>query len=173
VLGTAASASDAGAGRVVVVETTVDDLDPRVWPTVVDGLLAVGALDAWITPVLMKKGRPGHVLTVLTPDVHAAAVRDLVLRSTSALGVRQHDVVREVLGRCWSDVTVAGAPVAVKIGHRVGRVVHVSPEFDAAAAVSSSAGLPVREVLERAGAAAVAAGLVPGAPLPDDARPAR
>lgn len=173
VLGTAAApARPAGDGRtVVLVETTVDDLDPRVWPSVVDGLLATGALDAWITPVLMKKGRPGHVLSVLVPDADAPAVRDLVLRSTSALGVREHPVVRETLDRSWADVEVAGETVAVKIGHRDGRVVHVSPEFDAAAAAAAATGLPVREVLERAAAAAVSAGLTPGAALPDGARP--
>ncbi|MBI4942219.1 MAG: nickel pincer cofactor biosynthesis protein LarC [Actinobacteria bacterium] len=156
---------------VVLVETTVDDLDPRVWPSVVDGLLAVGALDAWITPVLMKKGRPGPVLSVLVPQDRAPAVRDLVLRSTSALGVREHPVVRETLDRSWADVVVAGETVAVKIGHRDGRVVHVSPEFEAAAVAAAATGLPVREVLERAAAAAVDAGLVPGNALPGDARP--
>ena len=61
VLGTTAAAGEpARSGdAVVLVETTVDDLDPRVWPSVVDGLLAVGAFDAWITAVLMKKGRQG------------------------------------------------------------------------------------------------------------------
>ena len=173
VLGTAATVPEtAEPGQVVLVETTVDDLDPRVWPTVVDGLLAAGALDAWITPVLMKKGRPGHVLSVLATGAHAPAVRNLVLRTTSALGVRQHDVVREVLDRSWASVQVAGTAVAVKIGHRDGRIVHVSPEFDAAAAAAAATGLPVRELIERAGAAAVAAGLTPGAAVPDDARPA-
>ena len=73
VLGTSTATGAAGpdGGAVVLVETTVDDLDPRVWPTVVEGLLAVGALDAWITPVLMKKGRPGHVLSVLADGADA------------------------------------------------------------------------------------------------------
>ena len=94
-----------------------------------------------------------------------------MLRSTSALGVREHAVVREVLDRSWSDVAVAGRAVAVKIGHRDGRVVHVSPEFDAAAAAAAAAGPPVREVLDGPPPRRSAPASVPGAALPDDARP--
>jgi pyridinium-3,5-bisthiocarboxylic acid mononucleotide nickel chelatase len=158
-----------GLEELLVLETTVDDLDPRVWPTVVDDLLAAGAADAWITPVLMKKGRPGHVLSVLAAPTAAPALRALVLDRTSALGVRQWPVRRGVLDRAWVDVAVGDVTVPVKVGHRRGLVVHATPEFEDAARLAAATARPVREVLEAA-AAAAAAGVVPGSQLPGDAR---
>jgi uncharacterized protein (TIGR00299 family) protein len=166
--------SDAGPlQRLLLIETTVDDLDPRVWPTVVEDLLAAGAADVWLTPVLMKKGRPGHVLSVLAAAAVAPALRTLILHRTSALGVRQSPVARDVLDRAWADVEVAGGTVAVKVGHRAARIVHVAPEFEDVARLARRLGLPVRDMLEAAGAAASAAGLTPGSPLPASTRPDR
>ena len=71
----------------VVLEANVDDLDPRVWPGVIDALLAAGALDAWLTPILMKAGRPAHTLSVLARPADRDTLRDLLLDATSTLGV--------------------------------------------------------------------------------------
>jgi uncharacterized protein (TIGR00299 family) protein len=147
----------------VVVETTVDDLDPRVWPAVLDDLLAAGAADAWLTPVLMKKGRPGHVLTVLAPVERAPALRRLVLERTSTLGVRQHLVHRETLDRSWVEVTLPQGAVRVKLASRAGRLLHATPEYEDVARLAATSGRPVRDLLQAATAAAHASGLVPGA----------
>jgi len=138
---------------------------------VLDRLLAAGALDAWLVPVLMKKGRPAHVLTVLAHPHAVAALREVVLAETSTLGVREAGWTRTALPRGWSDVEVAGEPVAVKVAHRGGRVVQATPEFGEVAGVAERTGQPVRDVLDRAAAAAVVAGLVPGAPAPEGLRP--
>jgi uncharacterized protein (TIGR00299 family) protein len=158
VLGTAAApagsaASEGALERMTVVETTVDDLDPRVWPVVLEELLAAGAVDAWLTPVLMKKGRPGHVLTVLARPGTAGPLRRLVLDRTSALGVRQWEVEREILDRSWVSVPVSGHTVRVKVGTRDGVEVHSSVEFEDAARVAAATGRPVAEVLAAASAA--------------------
>lgn len=163
-----------GLSPMVLVETNLDDEDPRVLPTVIRDLLEAGAVDAWLTPIVMKKGRAAHTLSALCPPDLAGTVRGLILDRTSALGVRQSMVHRETLERTWVDVRVGavgdrGGPgdvVPVKVAHRGGTIVHVTPEFDAALAVSRGAGVPVRQVLSEAQAAAVAAGLVPGATLP-------
>ncbi len=167
----AAAQEDAG-DRVCVLEANVDDLDPRLWPGVLDRLLAGGALDAWLVPVLAKKGRPAHVLTVLAHPHRVPALRDVVFAETSTLGVRSADWSRTALPRGWVDVSVGGSSVPVKVGHRDGRVVRATPEFDAVEALARHSGRPVADVLAASAAAAATAGLVPGAPLPEGLRPA-
>ena len=72
----------------VVLESNVDDLDPRLWPGVLDALFAAGASDAWLTPILMKKGRPAHTLSVLCRPETVAAVQAAVFATTSTIGLR-------------------------------------------------------------------------------------
>ncbi|WP_375490020.1 nickel pincer cofactor biosynthesis protein LarC [uncultured Jatrophihabitans sp.] len=150
----------------VVIEANVDDLDPRAWPAVLAALLDAGARDAWLTPILMKKGRPGHTLHVLAAQASADMLRDLVVEQTSAIGTRSHDVGKHALARTWASVDVGGRPVRVKIAHSGGRIVQVSAEYDDAAALAAQLGRPVAHVLADAGRAAEAAGLLPGEPVP-------
>jgi uncharacterized protein (TIGR00299 family) protein len=157
---------DEDLAEAVLLEANVDDLDPRVWPEVLARLLAAGALDAWLTPILMKKGRPAHTLHVLTRPHDEPALADLVLAHTSTLGLRAGGVRRHVLDRSWAPVEVLGQPVRVKLGGRGGRLVQVTPEFEDVVALARSQGLPGGEVLMLAQGAAVAAGLVPGGPWP-------
>ncbi|HEX5811212.1 MAG TPA: LarC family nickel insertion protein, partial [Pseudonocardia sp.] len=149
-----------------VLETNVDDLDPRLWPTVLSALLAAGAADAWLVPILMKKGRPAHTLCVLTADAERAALRDAIFALTSTLGVRETPVSRVGLARGWRAVALPGGEVRVKVGLRAGRIVQATAEFEDAAALARARRVPVRQVLDEATAAADAAGLRPGAPWP-------
>ena len=147
-----------------VLETNVDDLDPRLWPTVLAALLGAGAPDAWLVPILMKKGRPAHTLCVLAHDRDREALRDKVFALTSTLGVRETPVSRTALQRDWRAVTVPGGEVRIKVGLRAGRIATTTAEFEDAAALARTRGVPVRRVLDEAAAAADAAGLGPGAP---------
>jgi pyridinium-3,5-bisthiocarboxylic acid mononucleotide nickel chelatase len=149
-----------------VLETNVDDLDPRLWPTVLSTLLERGAADAWLVPILMKKGRPAHTLCVLAHGAEREGLRDAVLSLTSTLGVREHPVSRTALERDWRTVAVRGGHVRVKVGLRAGRIVHATPEFEDVAALADARGVPAREVLDEAVAAAEAAALRSGAPWP-------
>lgn len=149
-----------------VLETNVDDMDPRVWPTVLASLLDAGAADAWLVPIVMKKGRPAHTLAVLTPVNRRDVLRRLIFELTSTIGVREVAVTRIALDRFWVPVPVAGGQVRLKVAHRGGEVVHATPEFDDAAKVAADRSVPVRRVLEEAVAAAEREGLVPGRPVP-------
>jgi pyridinium-3,5-bisthiocarboxylic acid mononucleotide nickel chelatase len=164
--GTAAATGPAGPEALVVLEANVDDLDPRVWPSVLTALLDAGAADVWLVPIVMKKGRPAHTLTVLADPALAPLLRDRVLDLTSTLGVRQTAVRRWALARGWADVDVDGVPVAVKVAHQDGAVVHATPEFEQVQAAATRLGRPVRDVLAAAGAAAAAAGLARGRGIP-------
>jgi uncharacterized protein (TIGR00299 family) protein len=167
-LGTATSTGPA-AERLWVLEANVDDLDPRVWPEVLATLLEAGAADAWLTPILMKKGRPAHTLSVLCGGAELAQLRDLALSLTTTFGVRQHEVTRHALDRDWRTVTVRGQPVRIKLSiGRDGLIRHATPEFEDAARAARGSGAPVREVLAEATGAAEAAGLKAGARLPLD-----
>jgi pyridinium-3,5-bisthiocarboxylic acid mononucleotide nickel chelatase len=145
-----------------VLETNVDDMDPRVWPTVLASLLNAGAADAWLIPIVMKKGRPAHTLAVLTAVSKRDALRRLIFELTSTIGVREVAVTRTALDRFWVPLPVTGGRVRIKVAHRSGEIIHATPEFDDAAEVAAERSVPVRRVLEEAVAAAEQAGLVPG-----------
>ncbi|MGY1743019.1 MULTISPECIES: nickel pincer cofactor biosynthesis protein LarC [unclassified Blastococcus] len=141
----------AGAEELLLLEATVDDLDPRVWPTVIGDLLAAGALDAWLTPVVMKKGRPGHVVTALAAPAAADRVRAVLFAGTTTLGVRETPASRHALARAFRSVDVDGQPVAVKLGLAPdGRVLNAMPEWEDVARAAAALGRPVKQVLARA-----------------------
>ncbi|WP_306204669.1 nickel pincer cofactor biosynthesis protein LarC [Actinoplanes sp. RD1] len=147
----------------VLLEANVDDLDPRLWPGVLARLLEAGADDAWLVPILMKKGRPAHTLSVLCHPARADALRELVFEHTTTLGVREHSLRKHPLDRYFVDVPVAGGTIAVKVGHRDGVIVQVMPEFEQVAALARARDRPERQVLREAVAAAAEQGLVIGA----------
>jgi hypothetical protein len=137
------------------IEANVDDLDPRLWPGVLDGLLAAGAADAWLTPILMKKGRPAHTVSALAGPDAADAVRQVLLDQTSTIGVRSTTVAKHALERSWITVDVDGEKVRVKLAHDRGRRANLAPEFDDVAAAAAALGVPAKDVLARATAAAL------------------
>jgi uncharacterized protein (DUF111 family) len=141
-------------GSAVVVEANVDDLDPRVWPAVIAALLDAGASDAWLTPILMKKGRPAHTLSVLVGPEALAAVRRTVFEQTSTIGVREVVHAKTTLEREERTVAVADQAVRVKVAWLEGRVVNAQPEYDDVAGVARATGRPVKDVLAEAAAAA-------------------
>ena len=170
VLGDAAARSVDPTSATLLLETNVDDLDPRLWPDVLQRLLRAGADDAWLVPILGKKGRPGHVLTVLGAPERADALRSEMLLGTSTFGVRETDYRKYALARTWFEIALGEVAVAVKVASRDGVIAQVSPEFDAVAAAAVTLGRTQHEVLTAAVAAAAAAGLVAGAPLPEGGR---
>ncbi|HEX2905070.1 MAG TPA: nickel pincer cofactor biosynthesis protein LarC [Jatrophihabitans sp.] len=131
------------------VEATVDDLDPRLWPGVLDDLVAAGAADAWLTPVLMRKGRPGHVVSALVPAAALDAVFRCLVTATTTLGARVHPVARRALARTSIMVELAGSQVRVKCGLLGDAAVTVQPEFDEVLAAARTLGLPPAEVLRQ------------------------
>lgn len=142
----------------VVIAANVDDLDPRLWPQVLADLLAAGASDAWLAPIVMKKGRPAHTLSVLAPPEHAERLEALMFRQTSTIGLRRHPVTKRALPRQSTTVEVYGEPVRVKVARLGDEVVSAAPEYDDVQRVAAVRGLPAKVVLAAAQAAASAAG---------------
>ncbi|MEU8616166.1 nickel pincer cofactor biosynthesis protein LarC, partial [Actinoplanes sp. NPDC048791] len=142
------------AESMMMLETNVDDLDPRLWPGVLAGLLADGAADAWLVPIVMKKGRPAHTLSVLCRPQRAGVLRERMLRDTSTLGVREQVLHRYAVPRTFVDIELDGGTIAVKVAHRDGVITQVMPEFDDVAAAARRLERPERLVLQQAAAAA-------------------
>lgn len=134
----------------IQLETNVDDMDPRLWPHVIDQLLAAGAHDAWVTPILMKKGRPAHTLSVLCSEPVAAELRTVMFTETSTLGIRETTIRKHVLDRQEASVVVEGQTIAVKIGYHDGVVVNRSVEWDDVLAASRKLGRPAKLIAQTA-----------------------
>jgi len=137
----------------LLIETNVDDLDPRVWPAVIAALLDAGASDAWLTPILMKKGRPAHTLSVLVAADLAEPVRAAIFRQTSTIGLREQPLGKHALDREMVAVEVDGQPIAVKLARHAGVLVNAQPEYDDVVRAAAALGRPVNDVLLDATAA--------------------
>jgi uncharacterized protein (TIGR00299 family) protein len=169
-LGSVSAHRTDSADQAVVLEANIDDLDPRLWPGILTRLLTAGALDAWLVPILMKKGRPAHTLCALARPDAVAALRDIILSATSTLGVRHHGVSRLALPRAWIDVDIGSGMLPVKIGYRDGVIVQVTPEFDAVAAYAAEHGEPEHSIMQRTLVAAATLGIKQGAAIPSSVR---
>jgi uncharacterized protein (TIGR00299 family) protein len=152
-VGLAAAFSEVSETDNLVVECNVDDLDPRVLPVVIERLMTSGALDAYVTPIVMKKGRPGHLITALAPTAAADGIIDVLLRETTSLGCRTFPVTKHHLQRRMETVATPWGPVEVKVALANGQVLRKVPEFEACAELARRAGVPVRDVLAAAGGA--------------------
>ncbi|MEV7817248.1 nickel pincer cofactor biosynthesis protein LarC [Streptomyces flaveolus] len=130
---------------VVVLETNLDDVTGELLGYVITKALDAGALDAWTTPAMMKKGRPAQVLHVLTSPHQERRLRDLLLSETGALGIRRVGATRTTLPRAFETVDVDGHPIRVKHGPYAAK-----PEHDDVVAAAAALGLSLRAVAVRA-----------------------
>ena len=154
---TSTPARTVGAGAdAVVIEANIDDMDPRLYGDVATELFAAGALDVALLPLQMKKGRPGTLLQVIARPELEGLLSGIVLRSTTTLGVRSHDVRRTELARRHATVSTPFGPVRVKQGLLGDECVTTSPEYDDCVALARRQGVPVKDVLAAALAASAA-----------------
>ncbi len=148
-VGDTAPAGDSGeVETLVAVETTIDDMSPQLYEPLIERLLAAGALDVYLTPVVMKRSRPGTVLTALAPPELGDRLAEVLFRETTTIGVRWSEVQRRRLPRELVRLPTTVGPVTVKISRLGGRVVTVTPEFEEVRRIADAEGRPVREVLE-------------------------
>jgi uncharacterized protein (TIGR00299 family) protein len=141
----AASSQDPLAEDVVVLETNLDDVTGETLGHTITRAMESGALDAWVTPAVMKKSRPAHVLHVLTTRRDERRLRDLVLSETGSLGIRRVAATRTALPRDFETVHVDGHPVRIKHGPHGAK-----PEHDDLVSAAADLGMPLRAVAARA-----------------------
>jgi uncharacterized protein (TIGR00299 family) protein len=145
-------------GPLMVLETNLDDCNPQWIGELIERLLEQGALDAWATPIIMKKGRPALTLSVLAAPESCSRLRQSIFLATPTFGVRAYSVDRTVLGRRHETVATPYGPVSVKLGELDGTVITRTPEYEDCVARARAAGVTPRQVAEAARLAAGAGG---------------
>ncbi len=128
------------------IETNLDDVSPQVLGSVMQQLLAAGALDVWFTPVQMKKSRPGTMLSVLCDEGAAERLADIVFAETTAFGLRVEKIQRLKLTRRFETVKTPHGDVTVKLGFKGGRLLQIAPEFETCRTLAERTGVTLREV---------------------------
>ncbi len=143
-----------GSAELVQIDTNIDDMNPQIYSAVSDRLFEAGAKDVWLTPIQMKKGRPGVMLSVLTTSDVESSLARLILRETTTLGVRMHTFRhRHEVRREMRSVETCFGPVRVKVKWLAEEPAGASPEYEDCRKLADAAGVAVKQVLEAASAA--------------------
>ncbi len=148
------------AGRVGIIETTIDDATPELLSYVADCLLAAGASDVYRTPIQMKKGRVGIQLTILCSPDRAEALQKLVFLETTTLGLRYREEEKKSLVRSFASVETEWGNIRIKVGLLDGEVVNYAPEYEDCRAIAERHAVPLKQVMQ----AAVSAWRAQGSP---------
>lgn len=136
---------------VAVVEANLDDFSPQSLAYAVERLLEAGALDAYVVPAVMKKGRSGHLLSVVCRPEDKTRIQELILAETSTIGVRAHESQRLVAKREWHEVRLSRGTVRIKAARDLsGKVINAQPEYEDCAAYATRYGVPLKDVLAEA-----------------------
>jgi len=133
-----------------VISTNIDDMNPEFYDYVMERLFSTGAHDVWLTPIQMKKTRPGTVINVLCSAADASALKSVLLEETSTFGLRTSVVMKKAIEREFIEVETEWGPVRVKVGRESGHVTSVSPEFSDCAKIAGEEGVPIKEVFRNA-----------------------
>jgi uncharacterized protein (TIGR00299 family) protein len=152
-VGTTSPTLDARMETLTLLEANIDDLNPEFYGHLMERLFTAGALDVYLTPVQMKKNRPGVVLSVTCPPAQAEALAALVFAETTTIGLRRQEVQRWALARERVEVETSFGTVGVKVARLSGRVVTASPEYEDCRRLALESGVPLKEVYAVAEAA--------------------
>ena len=149
-LAQAESASAVQQGEVVLLETNLDDVSGLVLGYTQERLFAIGALDVWNTPILMKKNRPATLLSVLVLKDKEREATEVILRETPTLGIRTRPVDRYVAGRQMVTIETKMGPISVKVKLLDGKAISAAPEPDEVRRIALESGTPFQEVYQQA-----------------------
>ena len=134
----------------LVIETNIDDMNPQVYDYLIERLMNAGAQDAYLTPTIMKKGRPAILLSALTDRAKSDALLDIIFRETSSIGVRIHEVGRKKLSREIGEIETKFGRVRVKISRRGDEILNISPEYEDCRRLAEDRNTPLKQVMEEA-----------------------
>ena len=136
--------------RLIIVETNMDDMNPQIYEYLMSRLFKNGALDVFLMPIQMKKGRPGILLKVLCPENKKGNIIDTIFEETTTIGVRTYEVERHCLERRIENVSTPYGKVRVKVAERNGKVLNIQPEYEDCKEIAEKKKLPLKEVMDSA-----------------------
>jgi uncharacterized protein (TIGR00299 family) protein len=148
IIGTSTSTS--GKERVIVIETNIDDMNPQFYDYIMEKLLAMGVLEVFITPIMMKKNRPATLLTVISPPEKLPSVTAFLLRETTTLGLRWREEERSRTDRKIISLQTRYGKIRFKLARWEGRIVNLSPEYEDCKRLALNKKVPLKELFEEA-----------------------
>ena len=137
-----------------LISTNIDDMNPEFYDYVIERLFSEGANDVWLTPIQMKKTRPGTVVNVLCSPKDASALKRVLLEETSTFGLRTTSVMKKAIEREFIEVETPWGKVNVKVGRESNHITSISPEFADCARIAGEQAVPIKEVFRKAQALA-------------------
>ena len=138
------------ADEVMLLETHIDDMNPQIYEYLIEKLLQAGALDVYLTPIMMKKSRPAHLLSIVTRVEDMDAIKRLVFKETTTLGIRSSKVTRSILKREIREVELPYGKVRVKVSGDKNSVINITPEYEDCKRIAMETGLPLKEIIDLA-----------------------
>ena len=136
--------------RIALLETNLDDMSPELYEHALGRLFEAGALDAFLTPIIMKKGRPATLITVLCDPAKTSELAEILFRETTTLGVRVRESERWCLEREWIEVETGWGKVRVKVGRLRGEVTSLAPEYEDCRRLAEESGIPLKTIYDDA-----------------------
>jgi uncharacterized protein (DUF111 family) len=141
---------NSGTERVMVVETNIDDMNPQFYDYLIERLLAMGVMEVFLTPIMMKKNRPGTLLKVICSSEKLTSVTGFLLKETTTLGLRWHEEERNRADREIFTLGTRYGKIRFKLARWEGRVVNVSPEYEDCKRLAVQKKATLKEVFEEA-----------------------
>ena len=131
-----------------MLETNIDDMNPEFYGYVMEMAFGRGALDAFMTPIIMKKNRPGIKLSILANEIDVEKLEELVLSETTTLGLRKYRVDRQVLDRRNLKLSTPYGTVSIKVGYLKNGQMKFAPEYEECKEIAQSLKIPIKKVYE-------------------------
>ena len=139
-----------GSGKLVMIETNIDDMNPEIYDSVMESLFKLGAIDVYFSPVFMKKNRPATKISVLAEIFNKEVLSKILLTETSSFGIRSYEVDRITLDREFKHLKTLFGIIKIKVGRLDGKIVQVTPEFEDCKKAARKNKIPVKNVYESA-----------------------
>jgi pyridinium-3,5-bisthiocarboxylic acid mononucleotide nickel chelatase len=139
--------------EVCIFEATIDDMNPQIYSYFMDKLFSAGAKDVYLTPVYMKKNRPGIVATITAPSKLEEIIKEIIFKETTTIGIRKFNIERTELDRDFKSIETCYGAISFKISSYKDRIVNITPEFEDVKSAAKDNNVPMKEVYSIANAA--------------------